>query len=325
MPALMVSLMAAGVVSALLGWLLSRRVHSADNGEFRHAFVAAEGRRNDSAGIQLFNQLFGADQSNSSDGAGTPMFGLAFSSVAVHTVPLTTPFVMSVFAYLLACMWVRDQTCGRIDSLPTPRQYGHLVDLFGSSGLSSLYDTAQYLSIRHKEKPAPPMSLVAAFCAVLVALLLNFSLSLPDLSLHMTATTFSFEFTTPIAPGFVMAAGSAVNTTLCAEPVPFLNPPGRTYSNCQHSQPNPSDGDMFWGTASLVDEGAAVLGNTSISSQIQMFGNLAILLPKTLPSGVQNLLFSTLAMKATWALGPLLCMAERGHPGKSRLLVRNFP
>jgi hypothetical protein len=127
----------------------------------------------------------------------------------------------------------------------------------------------------------------------------------------MTATTFSFEFTTPIAPGFVMAAGSAVNTTLCAEPVPFLNPPGRTYSNCQHSQPNPSDGDMFWGTASLVDEGAAVLGNTSISSQIQMFGNLAILLPKTLPSGVQNLLFSTLAMKATWALGPLLCMAER--------------
>jgi hypothetical protein len=56
---------------------------------------------------------------------------------------------------------------------------------------------------------------------------------------------------------------------------------------------------MFWGTAGLVDEGAAVLGNTSISSQIQMLGDLAILLPKTLPSGVQNLLFSTLAMEAT--------------------------
>jgi hypothetical protein len=68
----MASLMAAGVASALLGWLLSRRVHSADNTEFRHAFVAAEGRGNDSAGIQLFSQLFGADQSsNSSGGAGT--------------------------------------------------------------------------------------------------------------------------------------------------------------------------------------------------------------------------------------------------------------
>ncbi|KAJ7928179.1 hypothetical protein B0H13DRAFT_2311714 [Mycena leptocephala] len=110
MPALMASLMAAGVASVLLGWLLSRRVHSADNGEFRHAFVAAEGGGNESAGIQLFNQLFGADQSNSSDGAGITMFGLAFSSVAVHTVSLTTPFVMSVFAYLLARMWVRDQT-----------------------------------------------------------------------------------------------------------------------------------------------------------------------------------------------------------------------
>lgn len=84
LPALMTSVMAAGVASALLGWLVSRRVYSTDNSAFHHALVAAESRANDGAGIQLISHLFGADQGdNSVDGAGTTMYGLALSSVAV--------------------------------------------------------------------------------------------------------------------------------------------------------------------------------------------------------------------------------------------------
>ncbi|KAJ7117156.1 hypothetical protein C8R44DRAFT_739000 [Mycena epipterygia] len=288
LPAILTSLIAAGAASALLGWLLSRRVIMPGSTAFNHALVAAESR------LSFLGQTF-----NSHDSTGTTMYGLALSSLVVHLVPLTTPFVLSVFAYLLASMWLKNQRRGHINSLPTPTQYGHLVGLCGSFGLPSLYDTGQYLSSGRKERPAAATTLVAAFIAALVALVINYALSLSDLWLHTTATTFSYQFSTPIATTLLPAMGSRISTTICPGPSRYLLEDPTLYSNCQHSQTSESGPDMFWGNPELVNDGAAVLGNTSVSSQIQMIGNVATLLPKTLPTGVQNVIFSTMAMEAT--------------------------
>ncbi|KAJ7017952.1 hypothetical protein C8F04DRAFT_1330392 [Mycena alexandri] len=271
LPALVASLLAAGGASVLLGWLLLRRVSSVGNSAFYGALVAAE------SAASLEGQ-----SNNSPDTGGTTMYGLAFSSIVTHLVSLTTPLVLGVVAYLLASMWVHDQIHERIGSLPTPSQYGYIVELCGSVGILSLFATAKYL-LRGREKgPTVSNTLVAAFVAAMIALLLNYALSISDLWLHATATTFSFEYTTPIAAPSLVAAGSVINTTLCPGPAPFLDPKtvsGTTYSNCLHRY-GTTGPDLFWGNTDLTNEGAAVLANTSSSSQIQFIGSLATLLPK---------------------------------------------
>ncbi|KAF7341595.1 hypothetical protein MSAN_02056600 [Mycena sanguinolenta] len=297
-PALATSLLSGGVASALLGWLLSRRVVSAGNDAFRNALVADEGRTTNSSNGVLA-QVFGSGSGSSDDDVGTTMYGLALSSLATHLISLTVPFLMSGFAYLLASIWIQTQRRGRVGSLPTPTQYGHLVSLCSSISLGSVYDTAKYLSHRRR-RPAASTTLLAAFFTTLITLVMVYTLSLSDLWLHTTANTFSYEFTTPIAPSLLPSAGSTVNKTLCSGPSPFLLN-GDTYSNCQHFQKSIAGPDMYWGDAALVSEGAAVLGNTSVLSQVQMIGNLATLLPKTLPSGVRNVMFNTFAMEASCA------------------------
>ncbi|KAJ7924565.1 hypothetical protein B0H13DRAFT_1863798 [Mycena leptocephala] len=293
LPALVTSLISAGTASALLGWLISRRVKSADSDTFHHALVAIE------SPPTIFDQIFGPVQSDT-DGVATTMYGLALSSLVVHVVPFTIPFVLGVFAYLLANMWLKGQKCGHIDSLPTPTQYGHLIGLCGSSGVQSVYDTAKYLLFGRRKRPAVSTTLVVAFFATSVALLVNYALSIADLWLHTTATTFSYGFRTPIPSHLLPAIGSRINTTLCPGPVPYiLNDAWTGNSNCQHSQGNNLGWNMSWGDAALVNEGAAVLDNSSVSSQIQLIDNFATLLPKDLPAGVENLVFSTFAMEAT--------------------------
>ncbi|KAJ6533723.1 hypothetical protein B0H19DRAFT_1272358 [Mycena capillaripes] len=284
LPALVTSLISAGTASGLLGWLISRRVKSADSNAFHNALIAIEGSPT------MFDQIFGPALSDN-DGGATIMYGLALSSLVVHVVPFTIPFVLGVFAYLLANMWLKGQKCGH---------YGHLVGLCGSSGIQSVYDTAKYLLFGRRKRPAVSTTLAVAFFATSVALLVNYSLSIADLWLHTTTTTFSYDFRTPIPSDLLPAMGSRINTTLCPGPVPYiLNDTSTRYCNCQHSQPNSLGWNVSWGDAALVNEGAAVLGNSSLSSQIQNIDNLASLFPKDLPSGVQNVVFSTFAMEAT--------------------------
>ncbi|KAJ7651401.1 hypothetical protein FB45DRAFT_997966 [Roridomyces roridus] len=303
-PALVTAVLCAGTASALIGWLVSRRVVAADNSAFGGAIVAFEGLQNNVSREGLLAHLFDTVRSNTSSSpdtsSETTLFGLAISSVATHLVSFTLPFILSTFAYILASMWVQAQMRGRVDSLPTPTQYGHLIGLCGSFGLASVYDAGKYLSRGRKARPPASTALIAAFLAALVALILNYLLSLADLWLHTTAKTFSYEFAAPIVGSLLPIAGSVINITLCPGPALFLQGED-TYSNCQHSGPNEFEPDLFWGNADLVNDGLAVLGNTSVSSQVQMINDLAMLLPKNLPGGVKNLVFSTFAMNATCA------------------------
>ncbi|KAJ6529432.1 hypothetical protein DFH09DRAFT_1094009 [Mycena vulgaris] len=145
-PALLTSVLTAGAASALLGWLMSRRVTTPDNvnSAFHNALVAAEMVHTDGTSVPFLDQTFGVGSNdNSDDSTGTTLYGLAVSPLVAHLVSFTIPFILGIFAYFLASMWVRDQMRRHIESLPTPTQYDHLVGLCGSFGFSSFYDTAR--------------------------------------------------------------------------------------------------------------------------------------------------------------------------------------
>ncbi|KAI0030479.1 hypothetical protein K488DRAFT_72166 [Vararia minispora EC-137] len=94
--------------------------------------------------------------------------------------------------------------------------------------------------------------------------------------------------------------GFQVNKTVC--PGPSLFSAGAstqdTYSNCQ-SWSNGADVDKYWGNPALISEGATIAGNTSEASQVQLLGDIAVLIPRVLPDQVQNLEFNTFGVRAT--------------------------
>ncbi|KAJ7233849.1 hypothetical protein B0H12DRAFT_1327793 [Mycena haematopus] len=286
---LLLSLVAtAGIASCLIGWLLSRRVLSPgladENATFRGALVADEGRH--------------------AHGDGTTMYGLAISSIAAHLVTFTTPVVLGVYSYWLASMWIRNQESGRTDAMPTPVQYGLLVGLCGSSGLMNAYGAARYMLQPRKKRATVSSILVSAFGAVLAMLFINYALSLADLWLHITASTFTHTDITPIPPDSLALAGSELNTTLCPGPALVLILPSDVqtdnYTNCLHFGTASASSPIWrWGDAPILNEAAAVLRDNSNVSQIMFVENdLAILVPKTLPTNVNALHFNTFGLKA---------------------------
>ncbi|KAJ6466831.1 hypothetical protein C8R45DRAFT_478958 [Mycena sanguinolenta] len=166
LPLLLSVVATAGIASSLIGWLISRRILSPsledENAAFRGALVADEGRHAHSD--------------------GTTLYGLAISTVAVHVVSFTTPVVLGVYSYWLANLWIQNQENGRTAAMPTPVQYGLLVGLCGSFGLSNAYGAATYMMQSRKKRPAVSSVLVSAFGAVVVLLFINYALSCVDIS-----------------------------------------------------------------------------------------------------------------------------------------------
>ncbi|KAJ7663158.1 hypothetical protein DFH06DRAFT_1324634 [Mycena polygramma] len=267
-PALSTSLISAGIASRLLGWLLSHRVRSPwSDPAFRNALVVAD---------------------NSSN-----TYGLTLSSVLAQWVGFSMPFVLGVFAYYLAYRWLQDQIHGKISSLPTPTQYGHLFGLCFSFGLQSVFDTAKYLW--RPQRAASSKTLNVAFLASLAALLTTYAVSVSDLWLHYATTSFSDTVRVPFSQ--LPLFGSRIDTGLCPGPTPFVGNGSDRYSNCQHHV-NDTNMVMQWGTTDLMNEGSTVFGNFSEVLQVWSLDNGAILIPKTLPNGCQDLRFHTFAVDA---------------------------
>ncbi|KAI0033652.1 hypothetical protein K488DRAFT_69694 [Vararia minispora EC-137] len=328
LPALLSSLVTTGAASLLLTWLLTRRVttHPSDENDFFHsAIVAAEGKHGSIT--DLLRQVLGAQQ-NVTGNVETTMYALAISTVTVHIVSFTIPFVLGVFGYWLAFGWIRDQERRHRDDLPTPTQYGLILALFGSFGFTSAYDTMNYISRRRRTRPAIPTILISAFVAVTIALCINYTLWLAqydktrsevllkprnrifDLWLHTTSSTFSHQFISPVPSNILPAVGSEINTTLCPGPfVAFVqttvNPPtgdAARYANCLHfAVLSGSSPVARWGTIDVINEGAAIINNNSILSQVVLINDIAVLLPKMMPNDMQRLIFSTFALSTTCA------------------------
>ncbi|KAJ7636441.1 hypothetical protein FB45DRAFT_1001545 [Roridomyces roridus] len=266
-----------GIASALIGWLLTRRVPSPGTAEeasqFRGALVAAEGHNQFS-----FGSGSGNGTQDHSSGSSTTMYGLAISTVSrsfakVHVVSLTTPLVIGFVAYWFADIWIKNQQRGQHKRMPTPVQYGLLVDLCRSAGLFSVYDAAK----------------------------------IADFWLHTTASTFTHTDITPILPELLPAIGSQLNTTLCPGPVLVNVLPSDVkqpdYSNCLHvGRESASSPVWFWGNTKITAQGTAVVQNSSSVSQATFIdGDLAILAPKTFPSNVDDVHFDTFGLRAECA------------------------
>lgn len=192
LPALISSVVVASAASALLGWLLSRHIkdHAPDEDAlFRSALVVAESKQGSIT--SFLGQLFGAEDSIDS-GVQATMYGLAFSTVAVslasfgfpleadfapqkvNVVSLTTPFVLGVFAYLLAASWINNQNRRFQGNMPTPAQYGLILGLCGSSQFQDAFETLKYLARRRKTRPTVPTMLILALVGVIFSLSINF-------------------------------------------------------------------------------------------------------------------------------------------------------
>ncbi|SJL08696.1 uncharacterized protein ARMOST_12065 [Armillaria ostoyae] len=285
-PGILIFIASAGLASALLVWLQSRRVESHISREdpyFVNAIVAIEGTR---APHRL------DDGSLESD---TTMYGLAMSALSAQLVALTVPFLLGLLGYRLASMWILAQEKEHIESMPTAAQYGLLVKLCGSANLSSAYETVRYLKRGHERRSQAPSSLIFAFTILVLAIVLNHLLSAADLWLHTTASTFIHTSMTEIDAESMPVVGTKINLTAC--PGPTLDWPYNVsyyYRNCAY--------ETYWSPlfndGGTVAEGLAVVGNSSSTSRSVMVDDMAVLVPSTMPDNVASLTFNSFGLAA---------------------------
>ncbi|KAK0436623.1 hypothetical protein EV421DRAFT_2022067 [Armillaria borealis] len=167
-PGIFIFIASAGLASALLIWLQSRRVEihiPREDQYFINVLVAIEGT---TAPHTL------DDGSLESD---TTMYGLAMSSLSAQLVAFTVPFLLGLLGYRLASMWILAQEKERTESMPTAAQYGLLVKLCGSANLFSAYETMRYLKRGRERRSQAPSSLIFAFAILAIAIVLNHLLS----------------------------------------------------------------------------------------------------------------------------------------------------
>ncbi|PBK70416.1 hypothetical protein ARMSODRAFT_1017962 [Armillaria solidipes] len=282
-PGILIFIASAGLASALLVWLQSRRVESHishENPYFLNAIIAIEGTR---APHRL------DDGSLESD---TTMYGLAMSAVSAQLVALTVPFLLGLLGYRLASMWILAQEKERIESMPTAAQYGLLVKLCGSANIFSAYETMRYLKRGRERRSQAPSSLIFALTILVLAIVLNHLLSAADLWLHTTASTFIHTSMTEIDAESMPDVGTRINLTACPGPVPYH---GSYYRTCAYET-------WYWSPLSndggTVAEGLAVVGNNSSTSRSVMVDDMAVLVPSTMPDNVDNLTFNSFGLTA---------------------------
>ncbi|KAK0462917.1 uncharacterized protein EV420DRAFT_1144895 [Desarmillaria tabescens] len=294
-PGILIFVASAGLASSLLVWLLSRRVEShipREDPYFLDAVVAIEGttvpQRLDDGSLKL----------------DTTMYGLAMSSLSAQLVALTLPFLLGLLGYRLASMWILAQEKEHASSMPTAVQYGLLVKLCGSANLFSAYETVRYLKRGRERRSTAPPSLIFALIILILVIVLNHLLSAADLWLHTTASTFLHTSITEIAAESMPAMGTKLNLTACPGPTVSirrmsLSTAGQNYSNCAHfatqSASNPVN---RWGDVGMINEGLAVVGNSSSTSRTVMIDDVAILVPSTMPDNVDNLTFNSFGLVA---------------------------
>ncbi|KAK0213696.1 hypothetical protein IW262DRAFT_325172 [Armillaria fumosa] len=295
-PGILIFLASAGLASSLLIWLQSRRIQShlpREDPYFANAIVAIEGTR-------VPQRL--DDGSLESD---TTMYGLAMSAVSAQLVSLTVPFLLGLLGYRLASMWILAQEKERSESMPTAAQYGLLVKLCGSANVFSAYETVRYLKRGRERRPRAPTSLIVALTILVLAIVLNHLLSVADLWLHTTASTFLHTSMTEIAAGSMPAIGTKINLTACPGPAVSFRytlttpPAGQNYSNCAHVAIQGDPDNVFqWGDAGMIAEGLAVARNSSSTSRSVMVDDMAVLVPSTMPDNVENLTSNSFGLVA---------------------------
>ncbi|KIP05199.1 hypothetical protein PHLGIDRAFT_164530 [Phlebiopsis gigantea 11061_1 CR5-6] len=165
-------LLTAGFAAALLAWLIT---HHAVQGQ-----SVLETLRQ--------NRAFIVDEGTRAGGTEARLIGLTISSIASSLIGITIPFMMTLYAYRVASVWIatsnsRDMTAST-SALPTPLQYGLLSRLLGSLSFLSLFDTFTYVFRRHR--PALPGILRNSLMTCAFVFTLAHLVSATDIWVHFT-------------------------------------------------------------------------------------------------------------------------------------------
>ncbi|KAF7977492.1 hypothetical protein HWV62_3452 [Athelia sp. TMB] len=103
-------------------------------------------------------------------------------------VTLATPLLLASAAFRVGVDWLESSASNDFHNLPTPYQYGLLVNLTSMGGFGVLMELATFLKNRTHRMKAPRL-LVKAFMISAVLFLLTRVIGLADLALHSTTTT----------------------------------------------------------------------------------------------------------------------------------------
>ncbi|PBK70418.1 hypothetical protein ARMSODRAFT_1084036 [Armillaria solidipes] len=276
-PGILIFIACAVLASSLLVWLQSRRVEShipREDQYFLNALVAIEGATAPPSSMMALWSL------------------IQRCTVWAQLVSLTVPFLLGLLGYRLASMWILAQEKERTESMPTAAQYGLLVKLCGSANIFSAYETMRYLKRGREQRPQASSSLIFALTILVLAIVLNHLLSAADLWLHTTASTFIHTSITEIDAESMPPMGTKINLTACPGPTEYYYDSNH-YGNCASTVT-----DFGWGDPEMVTEGLAVVGNNSSTSRSVMVGDMAVLVPSTMPDNVDNLTFSSFGLAA---------------------------
>ncbi|KAG8684709.1 hypothetical protein FRC09_015218, partial [Ceratobasidium sp. 395] len=152
---------------------------------------------------------------------------LTATSFISTTIAATSPILMALVGYRIACAWVAEEENPSSDDRneigPTPLQYGLLLQVLSASSATSLYDSLVYLTRKSRAR-APPYFVTAVLLGVTVYLITHL-VGLADLWLHATTSAALFNLTTSdnSAP---LRTGVAFNESRCAPS--YYSPNGRT-------------------------------------------------------------------------------------------------
>ncbi|KAK7689467.1 hypothetical protein QCA50_007259 [Cerrena zonata] len=129
------------------------------------------------------------------------LLGLTISSGASKAVTFTTPFLVGLYSFYVARTWLRSISSGK-PNLPTPLQYGLVVNLLSDIGLGSLITTIRYLFRGPHRRAATTPLLTHVFTMVLLIYILTNAIGIVDLWLHIVTTTVVQHTVTPISTPF---------------------------------------------------------------------------------------------------------------------------
>ncbi|KAF8074566.1 hypothetical protein FPV67DRAFT_1473999 [Lyophyllum atratum] len=184
LPALFAFLLTAGLGTTLIAWLITHQVEfERQNG----VFLVDEGTKSD-------------------DPTEASLRGLTISSTTSTLVSFVNPLVMVLLAYLVALRWLaipsprNNVSEGNLDNtrtLPTPQQYGLMVQLLSGGTFAALYDSIAYLlKGRHERAGATILFKISLFVAFVSYILAN-AVGAADLWLHLATSATVLNTTIP--------------------------------------------------------------------------------------------------------------------------------
>ncbi|KZP25690.1 hypothetical protein FIBSPDRAFT_1041294 [Athelia psychrophila] len=198
LPALVIAFGAAGLGGAIIIWVSSRRydVSTAivSGASFPGKIVVWE-----PTSLGAFSD-------------GSVAVGLIMSSITTQFLSWSGSYLLSIVAYRLGADWYRvSQNNGSRNELPTPLQYGMVMDLLSAGGIMTIARSAKYLQ-RNRGRSTLKL-LKDAFAFMITIFLLGRLVGLTDLILHSTTKTTAL----PGLPGNnTQAFGTAFNESAVA-------------------------------------------------------------------------------------------------------------